>query len=192
VDAERTRQLILGCRTAPPRGAADAASIKLDEKHDDKKSLATGLGNVAHHQLVIGERSIEIFREIKEELDEGRGRTGHGQVLAYRSQFAEAEQEWNIGFDLFKKQDNPQGQGVISAYRALRALLMGDASAALSAACKAREFAEEYARTQYPHERDFIRAEWLIGAALTLTLALSRRQNTPTGEGTFAEAERHL
>jgi hypothetical protein len=38
------------------------------------------------------------------------------------------------------------------------------------------------------NERDFIRAEWLIGAAHTLTLTLSRR----AGEGTPAEAERHL
>ncbi|MBI3537743.1 MAG: tetratricopeptide repeat protein, partial [Chloroflexi bacterium] len=147
----------------------------LAEKMGNKKNLAIGLVNVADDQLKIGElaaaernqrRSIEICREIKEEFYEADGHREFGRVLAYRGEFAEAEKELNVAFEIFGKQNVVQSQSVVSAYRALRALLMGNASAALDAAHKAREFAEEWERTTHRNERDFIRAEWLIGAAL--------------------------
>jgi tetratricopeptide (TPR) repeat protein len=189
----------------------------LQEKASNKKNLAIGLGNVADDQLKIGElkaaeenlrRRIEICREIKDEFNEAIGHRELGRVLAYRGQFAEAEWDLDVAFEMFGKDKNVQSQSIVSAYRALRALLMGDASAALASAHQAREFAEEDARTVSPVERDFIRAEWMIGAALvagmTPTPTLPRRQNQPTGEGASsppakrgeleggAEAERHL
>ncbi len=147
----------------------------LREKAGDKKNLAIGLGNVAIQQLGIGElkaaeqnlrRRIEICREIKDEFNEAIGHQELGRVLAYRGEFAEAERELDAAFEMFGKQNAVQSQSVVSAYRALRALLMGNASAALASARKAREFAEEDARTDAPTERDFIRAEWMIGTAL--------------------------
>jgi tetratricopeptide (TPR) repeat protein len=193
-------------------------AVKIGEKAGDKKNLAIGLGNVAYMaQIQLGElkaaeqnlrRSIEICREIKDEFWEAVGHRELGRVLAYRGQFAETERELDVAFEMFGKDKNVQSQSVVSAYRALRALLMGDASAALASAHQAREFAEEDARTQYPVEADFIRAEWMIGAALvagmTPTPTLPRRQNQPTGEGASsppakrgeleggAEAEHHL
>lgn len=93
----------------------------------------------------------------------------------YRGLFAEAERELAISTAYWQKTNDAQGQSIDYAYRALRALLMGDASAALSAVRQAREFAEETARTLYPHERDFIRAEWLMGAAwVALVVAAAR------------------
>ncbi len=68
-----------------------------------------------------------------------------------------------------------QSQGIVWAYRAQRALLMARVGAhgraplqreALQAARRALELAEETARTNYPIERDFVRAHWLLGAAL--------------------------
>lgn len=177
--------------------------IAISEKIGDKKNTAIPLGNVATQQLVIGElaaaernlrRRIEICGEIKDELHEAIGHQNLGCVLAYRGEFAEAERELAISMAYCQKTNDAQRLSLDWAYRALRALLMGNPSAALSAARKAREFADETARDPgfvYPI-RDFVVAEWLIGAALTLTLTLSRRPNSPTGEGTLAEAERHL
>jgi tetratricopeptide (TPR) repeat protein len=50
---------------------------------------------------------------------------------------------------------------------------------ALQAAHRARELADEVARTRYPVERDFVRAEWLLGAA-------------HRAQGELAQAEPHL
>jgi hypothetical protein len=162
------------------------------EKAGNKKNLAIGLGNVAHMaQIQLGEvkaaeqnlrRRIEICREIKDELREAVGHQELGRVLAYRGQFAKAERELDVAFEMFGKENNVQSQSVVSAYRALRALLMGDASAALASARQARAFAEEDARTVSPVERDFIRAEWLIGAAL---VALASGRGEAFAQGTF-------
>ena len=77
---------------------------------------------------------------------------------------------------------------VAEAYRALRGLLMGAPQAGLEAARRARELAEEDARTVYPVEADIIRAEWLIGWAL-LDLAAEEADRR---EEHLAEAEGHL
>ncbi len=178
------------------------ASNDVDEKRGDRKGVAIGLGNVAAQQLIIGElkaaeqnlrRRIEICREIKDEFREAVGHQELGRVLAYRGQFAEAERELDVAFEMFGKQQAVQSQSVVSAYRALRALLMGDASAALASARQARAFAEEDARTWYPHERDFIRAEWMIGAAwvaLAATGTVGVHGRAP--QQTLQDAERHL
>jgi hypothetical protein len=206
-------------RAGQPRRAVPLflRQIAIREKQGVKKSIAIGLGNVAGQQLGIGElkaaeqnlrRRIEICREIKDEFSEAIGHQELGSVLAYRGQFAEAERELAISTAYWQKTNDVQGQSIDSVYRALRALLMGDASAALASAHQARAFAEEWARTRYPVEADFIWAEWLIGAALvagmTPTPTLPRRQNQPTGEGASSppakrgeleggvEAERHL
>ncbi len=72
-----------------------------------------------------------------------------------------------------------QSQGVTWAYLAQRELLLlrqtagagsldlgaSVASAPLASAHRALELANETARTLYPHERDYVRAHWLIGSA---------------------------
>jgi tetratricopeptide (TPR) repeat protein len=65
-------------------------------------------------------------------------------------------------------------QGKVWAYRALRAVLMGDADGALEAARRARELADVRS-----FEADIIRAEWLLGAA-------------HRARGELAQAEEHL
>jgi len=182
--------------------------IAIREKRGVKESVAIGLGNVALDQIRLGElqaaernlrRRIEICREIKDELREAIGHRELGRVLAYRGEFAEAARELAISTAYWEKTNHTQGQSVDSAYRALRALLMGDASAALAAARQARAFAEEDARTSYPVERDFIRAEWMIGAALVaarrggvIPPVLPIPPNTGDKTSPLQEAERHL
>jgi tetratricopeptide (TPR) repeat protein len=163
-----------------PRRAVPLFNQVITLKAKVKSDLAIGLENVAYIQSIIGElkaaeqnlrRENELGREIDDWMEIASSHKELGRVLAYRGLFAEAERELDTAFEMFGKQNAVQSQSVVSAYRALRALLMGDASAALAAAHQARAFAEETARTLYPHERDFIRAEWLMGAAL---VALAR------------------
>ncbi len=160
--------------------------IALREKLGNKKGPAIGLVNVADDQLKIGvlqvaeanlRRSVALCREIEEKFNEAVGHQELGHVLAYRGVWAEAEQELATALEMFEKQSNVQSQGVVWAHRALEALLRardgqasphlasGQAEAALQAARRALELADEYARTIYPVERDYVRAHWLLGAA---------------------------
>ena len=66
----------------------------------------------------------------------------------------------------------------------MRALMIGDSKTALEAARVAWGLAEQQAREDSPVERDFVRAGWLIGAALTAQ-ALDE-------DAHLAEAEPHL
>lgn len=176
--------------------------IAIREKEGNKNGVAIGLGNVAlMAQIHLGElkaaeqnhrHRIEICREIKDEFSEAIGHQELGRVLAYRGEFAEAERELATSTAYWEKTNDVQGLSLDSAYRTLRALLMGDTSAALEHARKAREFAEEWARTQYPYERDFVRAEWLIGAALVAGLNLTPAPFLTRRGETFLDAERHL
>jgi len=154
----------------------------------NEQYLAIGLGNLATQQLAIGalaaaeeslRRRIALCREIKDEFNEAIGHQELGRLLAYTGAFEEARQELDSAFELASKLGERQNQGLTEAYRALRALLMGDADAALEAACRAREVADEVARTYQPYEADFIRAEWLLGAA-------------QRARGELAQAEEHL
>ena len=159
-----------------------------------RKGVAIGLGNIASMaQIQIGElkaaeenlrRGIEIDRQIKDEYAEATWHNELGCVLTYRGQFEEAKRELATAWALFEMEKHVQGNSVNWASRALRVLLMGDTSAALDAARKAREFAEEQAK-DFLVERDFIRAEWLLGAALVAEMATPHPDPPPssTGEG---------
>ena len=157
------------------------------EKQDSKRDVAIGLGNLASQQLTIGvlqaaeanlRRIAELFQEIEDEFDEAIAHAELGLLLAYRGAWHESESELATALTVFEGQDNFQAQGMVWAYRSLRALLMARSAAiglavpdlqpaatALTAAEKALELADETARTQYPYERDYIQAYWLLGAA---------------------------
>ncbi len=150
------------------------------ERRGDKKNLAIGLGNLAYMaQLHVGalraaeanlRRRIALCREIADEFREVVGHQELGRVLAYRGAWDEAEEELAAALALFEKVGHVQGQGIVWSHRALRWLLLARAGAAgdpaaeaLAAAQRALDKAE--ARTQYPLERDYVRAHWLLGAA---------------------------
>lgn len=173
--------------------------IAICEKAGDKQNLAIGLGNVADDQLKIGalraaeanlRRSIDLGREIAYEYAEAVGHQELGRLLAYRGLWAESEQELATALAMFEKQQHVQMQGVTLAYRALCTLLLarqfpspevgrGVRGEALTAAHRAREPADETARTRYPHPRDYVRDHWLLGAAYRLN-------------GDLTQAEQHL
>jgi hypothetical protein len=146
----------------------------LQEKLGDKKNLAIGLGNVADDQLKLGElaaaegnlrREMELWREI-EAPDEADSHLELGRVLAYQGSFGDADSELTLAADSYSKHGSSQAQCITWAYRALRALLMGEAGAALAAARRARELADIFHPGYGKIERDIIRTEWLLGAAL--------------------------
>ena len=169
----------------------------LQEKAGDRESLAIGLGNLALQQIRLGElaaaeknlqRRIELFREIKDELREAVGHNELGWVLAYRGIFDDSAQELNTAEEMFQRLDATQSKGIVWAYRALLGLLRGNPADALEAARRARELAEETARTQHPYEHDFIQAEWLLAVAM-VALSPERKKRQ---KDALAEAETHL
>ncbi len=182
-----------------PRRAVPVSeqAYALAEKQGRKDNLAVGLGNVSSQQLVIGalraaeanlRRRIALCREIKDEFNEAIGCQDLGQLLAYRSAYAESETELATALKMFEKRNNVQSQGIVWAYRAKRELLrmrttaqsaIRNPQSAIEAARRALKLADEDARTDSPVERDYIRAHWLLGAAY-------RVADQPD------EAERHL
>jgi len=173
-------------------------AIKMGEEKGDKKNLAIRLGNVAGQQLVIGalgdaERNLHRQIDICEqsELDKSQQPGIHyelARVLCYLSRWDDAEREFKEAEKI--KKDHTQAQGVISAHRSLRALLMARdtndvklkteyCTLAIESAQRALELADEWARTEYPLERDYVRAYWVLGA--------SHRAS-----GSLEEAEKHL
>ncbi|MBE9032566.1 TIR domain-containing protein [filamentous cyanobacterium LEGE 11480] len=159
----------------------------LAKKQGNKKNWAIGLGNLASMaQLPIGalqaaeanlRHAIDLCQEIENEFQEAVGHQELGRLLAYRGAWAAAEASLDRALELFEKANKIQSQGIVWAYRALRSSLWirgTDTIApqrteltttALAAAKRALELADETARTQFPYERDYVRAHWLLGAA---------------------------
>jgi len=167
------------------------------EEAEDKRGLAMGLGNLAADQAKLGElaaagrnlrRRIELSREIKDELREAVGRRELGLLLAYQGAFADAAAELDAALAMFERRQELQSQCIVWAYRALGALLMGDAGLALKAARQTRELWRKDAEQTDPIERGIIRAEWLLGAALA---AQGGQAKGRRGKA-LAEAETHL
>jgi tetratricopeptide (TPR) repeat protein len=185
-----------------PRRAVPLLELQnaLRQKAGDKSNLAIGLGNLADDQAKIGElaaaeenfrRSIALCHEIQSEFDEAVGHQQLGRLLAYEDAVDRAGGELVTALASLTQLDAPQSQCVVWSYRALSALLVGDAPAALNAARKARELADEVARKYYPFERDFIRAEWLLGwthVALALDDKSHKAEHLAEAETRLTEA----
>ncbi|MEM9816677.1 MAG: toll/interleukin-1 receptor domain-containing protein [Cyanobacteria bacterium P01_D01_bin.6] len=169
--------------------------IAIQEKQGDKKNWAIGLGNLAQVQIPIGalkaaeanlRRAIALCQEIENEFWEAVGHKELGRLLVYRGDWVAAAAELDRALELDEKNGNIQPQGLIWAYRALSALLRIRspqtsnpqraelAANALAAAQRAIALADETARTQYPYERDYVQAHWLLSAAHRLTPDLSQ------------------
>lgn len=143
--------------------------IELREKQKNtdrgKKNLATGLRNLAISQLELGYfedakknllKSIEVSPEHK-----ALGHREMGRVLAYLGDWQGAYKELKSAYEIFKKQDTLQPQGIIWAYRSLNARLQGDFSSSLIAAKEALDIAKKTKK----YARDLVRAKWELGAA---------------------------
>jgi tetratricopeptide (TPR) repeat protein len=176
-------------------------SAEVDESQRDKVNLAADLGNLAQQQMAVGalqaaqanlHRQIGLGQEGEDERNKAVGHVELGRLLAYQGLWEKAEREL-AALVIVEKEKQINWQGITWAYRALRALLLARWTAitpnpqppisstpdALIAARQALKLADEYARTHYPLERDYVRAHWLLGAA--------HRAN-----GDMEDADRHL
>jgi len=163
-------------------------SIFPDDEEHDKKGVATSLENAAGMaQVHIGKLSaagvhlrkdVALSLEIKDDFYTATGHHVLGQVLAYQGR-AEAKDELVEAFELAGRIKHVQNQGLTVAYRSLSALLRGRLATAggkqkacelgleaLEEAQKALEFAEKWAKKEYPMPQDFVWAYWLLGEAL--------------------------
>jgi tetratricopeptide (TPR) repeat protein len=162
-------------------------------------STPSSLANLAMDQIELGElgaaeanlrRGIDLCREIKDEFWEAVGHQFMGRLLAYEGRSMESDEHLTTAQAVFDER-GPERTSFVSsvrAFRALRALLMGEPEAALEAARQARALADEVATTLFPMERDIIEAEWLLGAALVALASEQPRRRA----NLLSEAEAHL
>jgi tetratricopeptide (TPR) repeat protein len=151
-----------------------------------------------YHSNIAG-WSIEQFNEMV-------GTQEMGRLLSYRGMWGGAKIKLAVSTDYWEMIDDIQGLFINEAYHVLLALLRvrtatlqspqivptahaatDHAATALTAAHRALELADEDARTNYPVERDYVWAHWLLGAAHRLNGALA-----PDAGQQFAAAEQHL
>jgi tetratricopeptide (TPR) repeat protein len=116
-------------------------SIAINERRDDTKNLAIGLGNLATFQIDVGQfraaeanlrRRIALGQELGDAIHEAVGHAELGRLLAYAGRWKEAEDALATALRLFEQEQSLPGQGVTWAYRALPALLQSRASLASS------------------------------------------------------------
>ena len=188
-------------RSGQPRRAVPLleAANATDETRNAKLGVAIGLGNLAFQQVALGElavaeaslrRCVDLLRGVGDERDEAVGHQELGRLLAFRGAFPESEQHLTTAQGIVDAMGAQVTNfvSVVTASRALRALLMGEAKAALAAARQARELAHIFHPGYGKIERDIIWAEWLLGAALVALAPKEKARQTKN----LAEAERHL
>ncbi len=185
--------------TGKPRDAIalHEKTIKLSQKLRDVEYEAMGLRGAALAEIQTGgfsiaeanlRRSITLFRKTKKEHDvyiaeyeEAVCHQEFGRLLSYCGQWNDAKQELRIAHNVFAKTEQIQGESSISTYHALRALLMtrdfsqnrnNNAEFAFEFSKSAIDFAEQTPNRYFPHERDYIRALWLLGATYRSTKQL--------------------
>ncbi len=173
------------------------ANIASFESADEQEHLATLLGVLAGSQSRLGKlgaaeknlrRLVKIEAALKREQQQAVARSRLGLLLAHRGAYDEALVELDKAFELVKESINRQLQGICFSYYTQRALLMGDAFAALDAARKSRAFVEELARRGELNEHDYVRTGWLLGAAHTAKAA----QGGDDVKSNLEDADRYL
>jgi tetratricopeptide (TPR) repeat protein len=146
-----------------------------------KREFARGMGNMATQQLVIGalseaehnnHRRIELTREIEDEHSEAIGHRELGQVLFYRGEWNNAEQELRLALSMFEKEQYFSGQGVTWSYLALWKIIESreykkafDVKEAINRISFALNCQNEWTKQNFPIEREKVRNFWLLGAA---------------------------
>jgi len=162
------------------------------ERLDHKRNLAVGLANLANRHWDLGalrqaemnlRLSIKLCQEIEERYEEAVGHQQLGRLLIYRGAWAEAEAELAAALAIFEQGQATQSQGIVWAYCALQVLLMMRAGIyveeqvgsvaslhvtttdALKAAQRSLELANERQQLGRPNAHDYVRANWLLGAA---------------------------
>ena len=155
----------------------------IEDELGNMSNIAVGLRNMSGDQLLVGDlqaadsglrRSFKLCQESSDEVGKAISHSELGHLLIYRGEFADSESELSAALAEFKRIEHVQSQHVVCAYSTLRKLLMLRVDShvplitpqsALISARRVLELADETARALYAHERDYIRAHWLLGAA---------------------------
>lgn len=177
-----------------PQRAVDLlrASIDIDQKLGDKKNLATALWNLAVQQQVLGklleaEQSlldcIAICNEIDDTFNLAKTHQYFALQCAYQGKFQESSQHLDTAMSLFKELGSTAPESSIWAYRTLCQLLEGEIASALKSAQRTQELAK-----LWHHERDIIRAEWVLGLAWIHSVSQEPKRSSEK----LQEAEQHL
>lgn len=161
--------------------------IEVSEKRDDKTNLAIGLINAADDQIHVGKlaqaagnlrRSIGLCQEIENRYLEAVGHQNLGLLLALCGDWAGAEAKLEIAKIEFDTGDTRSSfTASVRCYISEAALLQNQPECAQSAAKEALAMADETARVQYPHERDYVRCHWLLGWAALDNAQLAAAQD---------------
>jgi tetratricopeptide (TPR) repeat protein len=132
-------------------------------------------------------RLVELQAHLGDEVAEATARCRRGLLMSCCGEAAESMAQLDLAFGIIDRSAAHRLQAIVFAYCARRALLMGDAPAALQAARRARASAEKTARSAEPDEHDFVRSGLLVGEALLAGVEAGGPE-----EGRLVEAERYI
>ncbi|MEA3403421.1 MAG: toll/interleukin-1 receptor domain-containing protein, partial [Armatimonadota bacterium] len=116
------------------------ASAVIHRASEDNVNLAISLANLAEEQRKLGElakteadirRQIHLCDEQGDAFNEATGHAELGCLLAHNARWDEAADELNLAWESFEGHGEVQGQCIVVAHCALRALLMGELDEAL-------------------------------------------------------------
>jgi hypothetical protein len=154
---------------------------KLQEKNARKNNLARGLINLGVGQRFIGALSeaetnllngIELSKEIADKFVEAACHQELGLQLSYRGIQEQSQNELISAMREFEQQNHLLGQSQNWSYKVMFALIAKDKSISNNAIfdylMHSQQKANEWAQSEFPAEREFIRIYWLLGVAYDL------------------------
>ncbi len=156
------------------------------EAADDRRNLAAGLGNLAIQQINIGELraasasiqvQIALGHALGDQVTVAVGQRNVGRLLAYQGYWDDAALALQLAQPVFEAQQEAQAQCTLWFCSGLRLSLLVRTPAATDAqraefvevARRVLALADLQAAAGSPVERDYVRAYWLLGAALRAT-----------------------
>jgi tetratricopeptide (TPR) repeat protein len=166
-------------RAVPLRQRANG----IDSEQGDEKNLGIGMGNLSHNLHLTGglreseaaaRRALVISRRREDRFSEGIGLYWLGLTLTARGEASGSASALHRSLRIVVEQSNRQGEGLVNAYLAQRAVWFGEFAAARRFASRAWVLA-----AIHKLETDFVQAARLLGEA---ALGLSE----------FAAADEHL
>ena len=188
-----TRRAVAMCEANVASFQSPGSERELAMVLETLAGVQTRLGSLKNAEESL-RRLVELARSLEDEDLQAVARNRLGLLLAHRGVFDEALKQLDAAFELVKESSDRQIQGVSFSYYTQRALLMGDAGAALEAAKKSRAFVEEVARRAEPNEHDYVRSGWLLGAAHVAMIngIQGMKKGHPDTKMHLDEAERYL
>ena len=186
-------------RTGQPRRAVSLLRLhnQMRSAQRDRDNLGRGLVNLATSEHALGQLEA-AETDLREAANSWPGSSGVafrsvmdtdvGRLMAYMGEADKASEHLASAQEAFTSSGWTQSLGILHAHRGLCALLAGEAEGAREAAEQALQAALTATNAGDPVERDFVRAEWLLGWA---RVALADEEKRKPDDH-LREAEGHL